>query len=66
MSDQRLIDIEFKLAHQEALIDELNAVVTKQQTTIDTLEAALKILAKRQRNPDEKPIGPANQKPPHY
>ena len=66
MSEQRLIDIETKLAHQEILIDELNEVIARQQTTIDTLEKALTVLAKKVRLPDTKPIGPADQKPPHY
>jgi len=66
MSEQRLIEIETKLAHQEHLIDELNNVITKQQATIDQLETALKVLVKRSREPEAPPVGPANEKPPHY
>lgn len=66
MSDQRLIEIETKLAHQELLIDDLNNVITKQQTTIDQLETALKALIKRSGESEARPLGPANQKPPHY
>ena len=63
MNDDRLIEIETKLSHQEVLIDELNQVLYKQQETIDQLEKALKILVKRL---PESSTGPANEKPPHY
>lgn len=66
MSEQRLVDIESKLAYQEDLIEKLNRVITAQQSTISTLEAAVKILAKNSRNPEAKHPGPADQKPPHY
>ncbi len=62
MSEQRLIEIETKLAFQEALIEELNRVIATQQTTINGLEKAVKILAK---SSDTNRIGAADQKPPH-
>jgi SlyX protein len=62
MNDERLIEIESKLAHQEMLIEELNQVLYKQQVTIDEMEKLLRSLVKEQR----KDIGPANEKPPHY
>ncbi len=68
MNDQRLIDIETKLAHQEILIGDLNQVMSLQQETISTLQAALKSFFKRyhEANGDAMPVGPANEKPPHY
>jgi SlyX protein len=38
MTDQRFVDIETKLAHQEHLLLELNDVITKQQEKIMRLE----------------------------
>lgn len=64
MSDDRLITIETKLAHQELIIEELNAVIAQQQEAIDQMQKALKILVKRK--DQEEDIGPANQKPPHW
>ncbi len=69
MNDQRLIDIETKLAHQEILISELNQVIATQQATIDQLQAGLKGFFKRFREvngEDGTQVGPAGEKPPHY
>lgn len=66
MSEQRLIDIETKISHQEFLIEQLNEVVRIQQETIDRLEKSLKIVASRLGETDGKKVGPANEKPPHY
>ena len=38
MDEQRFIEIETKLAHQEDLVNELNAVLTDQQGQIARLE----------------------------
>jgi SlyX protein len=67
MNEQRLIDIETKIAHQEILVSELNQVIAQQQETIDQLQAALKKFFKqfREKNGDGD-VGPADQKPPHY
>jgi SlyX protein len=65
MNEERLIEIETKLSHQENLLEELHQVLYRQQETIDQMEKALKVLVKRV--PDEsKEVGPGNQKPPHY
>ena len=39
MSEDRFVDIETKLAHQEHLLLELNEVITKQQEKIMKLES---------------------------
>lgn len=68
MTEQRFIDIETKLAHQEFLIEELNQVIYEQQKTIDKLEITINTLAKRFKEAltaDEDVRGP-NEKPPHY
>ena len=66
MSDNRLNDLEFKIAHQDVLLEELNQVICKQQETLDRLEVSLKALMKRFDEADVGELGPANQKPPHY
>jgi SlyX protein len=68
MDDQRLIDIEIKIAHQEFLMSELNQVIAKQQATIDELQKSLKGFLKRYQelNGDEGAGIPVSQKPPHY
>lgn len=68
MNEERLVEIETKIAHQEVLVGELNQVITRQQETIDQLQAALKKFFNqyRERNGDGNTVGPADQKPPHY
>lgn len=68
MTEQRLIDIETKIAHQEYLIEELNQVIYTQQKTIDRLEHTLTSLAKRFKEAmsTENEIRGPDEKPPHY
>lgn len=66
MSDARLNELEFKVAHQDVLLEDLNSIVVKQQEKVDRLEAALKDLSKRLGEASSGDIGPGNQKPPHY
>lgn len=65
MSEERLVEIEIKMAHFEMLIDELNLVITKQQKTIDLLENAMRAMANKSIDGDEKQK-PIHLKPPHY
>ncbi|HYD81993.1 MAG TPA: SlyX family protein [Paucimonas sp.] len=68
MSDERLIDLEIKIAHQDHLLDVLNKTVYEQQKKIDDLERLCTELARRLKdiasNANERM--PANEKPPHY
>ncbi|WP_413289142.1 SlyX family protein [Bdellovibrio sp. HCB337] len=68
MSEQRFIDLEMKIAHQEDLLEKLNQIVYQQQGKLDQLEMILNSLGKRiQEVKDGGPeIGPAGEKPPHY
>jgi SlyX protein len=66
MSEERLIDLEIKITHQEHQIEQLNKTVFEQQQKIDQLDALLKALGKRLQNTGAGEVGPANEKPPHY
>lgn len=68
MSEDRLIDIETKLAHQEQLLHELNEVLTEQQARLMQLEQLSTTLIERIRAigeaaPDDAPV---EERPPHY
>jgi SlyX protein len=68
MTEQRFVDIETKLAHQEHLLLELNEVITKQQENIMRLEKLCDSIIERVRSLGEALPGDANadEKPPHY
>lgn len=68
LDDDRLMDIEIKIARQEDLVDTLNQMVYEQQTKIDQLEKMIGALAMNLKAMPfrEGDVGPANEKPPHY
>ena len=68
MSEDRLVDIEVKLAHQEQLLTDLDDVVTKQQAKIMQLEELCSSLVERIRSVSEgtQGDGPQDERPPHY
>jgi SlyX protein len=68
MSEDRLIEIESKLAHQDQLLFELNEVVTEQQARIMQLEhLSTSLLARIREIGDTAADGsPRDEQPPHY
>ncbi|MDH3431710.1 MAG: SlyX family protein [Gammaproteobacteria bacterium] len=68
MSEERLVDIESRLAHQDQLLSELNDVMTRQQQKIMQLEELCKSLIDRVRSiGDALPANTAgDERPPHY
>ena len=60
-----LVDVEVKLAYQERLIGELDGLVRAFAARLETAERDLAELKQSIRSP-EKPVGPANEPPPHY
>ncbi len=69
MDENRLVDIETKLAHQEHLLDELNQVVTDQQARMSRLEEYCRSLAARLQSYADSAgaAGSAgDERPPHY
>ena len=60
--EERFVDLEIRISHQEDMIDELNKLVY--QVKIDQLEAVLKDMAKRIIElENDRTI---NERPPHY
>lgn len=68
MSEERFVDLESRLAHQDQLLIELNDVVTAQQEKIMQLDALCKSLVERVRSmADASPAADSgDERPPHY
>lgn len=68
MSEERFIDLESRLAHQDQLLHELNDVVTDQQAKIMQLEELCRSLIDRVRSLGEgvPADDPSTERPPHY
>mgnify|MGYP003657159299 CR=1 FL=1 len=66
--DERLIEIETKLAYQEHTISELNDVIYRQQQQIDQLERICNTLTDRVQDMAETSGSEkgGHEKPPHY
>ncbi|WP_020655455.1 SlyX family protein [Massilia niastensis] len=64
--EDRFVDIEIKLAHQEDLVETLNQTIYQQGRRIDQLEAMVAKLADHVRNLQEAGQAPLNERPPHY
>jgi SlyX protein len=65
-NEDRFVDIEIKLAHQEDLVESLNQMVYQQSRRIDQLEAMVAGLAEHIRTNAQSSGGPLNEPPPHY
>jgi uncharacterized coiled-coil protein SlyX len=61
---ERWLDLDVKLAYQERLIQELDALVREFGTRLDAAERELKQI--KQAMPAPVPLGAANEPPPHY
>ena len=69
MSEDRITRLEETLAHQSALLEELNEVVTGQATEIDLLNRRVAMLMQRaaEQEADNSSGAPlADQRPPHW
>ncbi len=68
VDDEKIIEIQEKLAHQEHMLSSLNEALTNQQAQISKLEALCQSLVERIRTLAE--AGPddeeGDQRPPHY
>ena len=64
--EDRFIDIEIKLAHQEDLVESLNQMVYQQGRRIDQLDALVNQMAEHIRNNAQSGPNLVNDRPPHY
>jgi SlyX protein len=66
--EERLVDIEIKLSHQEDAVEELNKVVCQQQKKIDHLEAICEALIRHVKELSDSAAEQrtTNETPPHY
>ena len=68
MTDERIDDIEAKIAYQEDTIERLNQAITRQQEMINRLERMCKLLGERisEIKSDKASDASAEPPPPHY
>lgn len=69
--EERLVDIEIRITHQEDVLDALNQAVYRQQQELDQLQALCTGLAQRLKEMQQASQGAAGQtldheRPPHY
>ncbi|MFG3692735.1 SlyX family protein [Stutzerimonas stutzeri] len=65
--EQRIIDLEARLAFQDDTIQTLNDVLVAQQRTVERLQAQLALLARRQEDMQSRMDGEGGEAPPpHY
>lgn len=65
MSEQRITELEIRLAHQDQTIAELNDVVTTQWRKIEALERQMNRLREEFQN-SQQSAGGEEPPPPHY
>ncbi|MCX7099301.1 MAG: SlyX family protein [Methylococcales bacterium] len=68
MSDDRIIELEIKVAYQEDLLQTLNTIVSGQQQQIGRLDATCRMLNERIKSLSSEggPVGAVDEVPPHY
>jgi SlyX protein len=64
--DQRIDELEMRIAHQDKAIADLNDVVTSQWKKLEAMERQLRRLGEELEAQQSSEAPAANQKPPHY
>ncbi len=66
--EDRIIELETRTSYQDHIIQELNAVVTRQQTQIDRLEAEIRRIREHLKTISPSQIARPEEEipPPHY
>jgi SlyX protein len=64
--EERIEDLEIKLAYQERLIGELDALVRSFGAKLDDMSRELAAIKESVRTGGQPRLGPANEPPPHY
>jgi SlyX protein len=65
-TENRVDELEVRIAHQDKIIADLNDVVTSQWKKLELLERQLRRLGEELEAMDAQDAPAANQKPPHY
>lgn len=67
-SEERLIELESRIAHQDHTIHTLSEELIQQQKKLEQLETTCNFLAEqlRARIGESGSVGPDDEKPPHY
>lgn len=63
--DERLLTMEVRIAYQDRLVRELDALVRHFADRLDAAERELKTLKQALVSPSDG-VGPGNERPPHY
>lgn len=68
MNNKQLTDIETKIAYQERMLSELNAIVYEQQKTIEDLKKMVELIRNRVMDLSDVTsfADQGSEKPPHY
>jgi len=67
VNDDRIVELEIKVAYQDDLLQVLNTIVSDQQKQISKLEETCKLLGERMKNMAEpEAINQGVEIPPHY
>ncbi len=65
--DDRLTELEIKASFADDLLEQLNALVARQQQQIDALQRELIALRQQVRDAPDRAVGtPLDERPPHY
>jgi len=66
--ETKITDLEIRITHQEAAIEEMNAVLLKQHQLIESLKSELALLQRQLRDIGSSNVVDASQEPPppHY
>jgi SlyX protein len=65
-TENRVDELEIRIAHQDKIIADLNDIVTSQWKKLEMLERQLRRLGEELEAMDSQDAPAANQKPPHY
>ena len=66
LTEARVIDLEVRLTHQEATLEELNAVLIRQQRMMDALALQVSRLREQLQETHTPPTASDETPPPHY
>jgi SlyX protein len=66
--ESRIVDLEIRVTHQEAALQQLSDVLVQQQKLIDRLTGEVDALKEQMRAQAAFPVAPASEEtpPPHY